>query len=57
VAGDWIPPTIHLEDPDPECDLDYVPSRARAHRVAVALNNAYGFGGNNSSLVLRKCAG
>jgi 3-oxoacyl-[acyl-carrier-protein] synthase II len=52
-----IPPTIHLEDPDPECDLDYVPNRQRAHPVEVALNNAYGFGGNNSSLVLRKCAG
>jgi 3-oxoacyl-[acyl-carrier-protein] synthase II len=50
-----IPPTIHLEDPDPECDLDYVPNRQRAHPVKVALNNAYGFGGNNSSLVLRKC--
>jgi 3-oxoacyl-[acyl-carrier-protein] synthase II len=55
VHEDRIPPTIHLEDPDPECDLDYVPNRQRAHRVAVALNNAYGFGGNNSTLVLRKC--
>jgi 3-oxoacyl-[acyl-carrier-protein] synthase II len=51
---DRVPPTIHLEEPDPECDLDYVPNRARDCRVRVALNNAYGFGGNNSSLLLRK---
>jgi 3-oxoacyl-[acyl-carrier-protein] synthase II len=50
-----IPPTIHLDEPDPECDLDYVPNEARAGDVRVALNNAYGFGGNNSSLVLTKC--
>jgi 3-oxoacyl-[acyl-carrier-protein] synthase II len=50
-----IPPTIHLEEPDPECDLDYVPRFAREHPVAVAMNNAYGFGGNNSSLILMQC--
>ncbi len=55
VSTDHVPPTIHLEDPDPACDLDYVPNAARPHRVAVAMNNAYAFGGNNSSLILRKC--
>jgi len=55
VACDVIPPTINLEDPDPECDLDYVPNSAREHRVEVAMNNAYAFGGNNASLVLKKC--
>jgi 3-oxoacyl-[acyl-carrier-protein] synthase II len=55
VHSDRIPPTINLEEPDPECDLDYVPNRAREHRVRVAMNNAYAFGGNNASLVLRKC--
>lgn len=55
VHTDWIPPTINLEEPDPECDLDYVPNRAREHRVNVAMNNAYAFGGNNASLVLKKC--
>lgn len=56
IADDWIPPTINLEEPDPECDLDYVPQQARAHRVEVAMNNAYAFGGNNASLILRKYA-
>ncbi|MDJ0850696.1 MAG: beta-ketoacyl-[acyl-carrier-protein] synthase family protein [Myxococcota bacterium] len=47
-----IPPTIHHETPDPECPVDVVPNEARQHRVSVALNNAFAFGGNNSSLVL-----
>jgi 3-oxoacyl-[acyl-carrier-protein] synthase II len=55
VHGGRIPPTVNLEEPDPECDLDYVPNRAREHRVNVAMNNAYAFGGNNASLVLKKC--
>ncbi|HVF43036.1 MAG TPA: beta-ketoacyl-[acyl-carrier-protein] synthase family protein [Pyrinomonadaceae bacterium] len=55
VHTDRIPPTINLEEPDPECDLDYVPNRAREHTVNVAMNNAYAFGGNNASLVLKKC--
>jgi 3-oxoacyl-[acyl-carrier-protein] synthase II len=50
-----IPPTIHLDDADPECDLDYVPNHQRVRVVDIALNNAYGFGGSNSSLVLKKC--
>jgi len=54
VHDDRIPPTINLEVPDPECDLDYVPNRAREQRVNVAMNNAYAFGGNNASLILRK---
>ena len=55
VHTDRVPPTINLEEPDPECDLDYVPNRAREHTVSVAMNNAYAFVGNNASLVLRKC--
>jgi 3-oxoacyl-[acyl-carrier-protein] synthase II len=51
---DRIPPTINLKERDPECDLDYVPNCARDHPVRVAMNNAYAFGGNNASLVLRK---
>jgi 3-oxoacyl-[acyl-carrier-protein] synthase II len=54
VFNDRVPPTINLNDPDPECDLDYVPKFARDLRVNVAMNNAYAFGGNNASLILRK---
>jgi len=54
VFHDRIPPTINLKEPDPECDLDYVPNSAREHTVQVAMNNAYAFGGNNASLVIRK---
>jgi 3-oxoacyl-[acyl-carrier-protein] synthase II len=54
VYHDRIPPTINLKEPDPECDLDYVPNRAREHTVQVAMNNAYAFGGNNASLILKK---
>jgi len=49
-----IPPTINLENPDPECDLDYVPNVKRALQVDVALSNNLGFGGQNASLVLRR---
>ena len=51
---DMIPPTINYETPDPECDIDCVPNKARAHKVNIALNNSYAFGGNNASLVIKK---
>jgi 3-oxoacyl-[acyl-carrier-protein] synthase II len=54
VFYDRIPPTINLQEPDPECDLDYVPDLARSQRVGVAMNNAYAFGGNNASVILKK---
>jgi 3-oxoacyl-[acyl-carrier-protein] synthase II len=53
VAEDRIPPTMNLEEP--EEDLDFVPNTARDHRVLMAMNNAYAFGGNNASVILRKC--
>jgi 3-oxoacyl-[acyl-carrier-protein] synthase II len=54
VFNNQVPPTINLNVPDPECDLDYVPNSAREVLVNVAMNNAYAFGGNNASLILRK---
>jgi len=50
----WVPPTMNYEHPDPECDLDCVPNRARKVDPRVVLNNAYAFGGNNASLCLAK---
>ncbi len=49
-----IPPTINLENPDPECDLDYVPGAFRAHEADFALSNSFGFGGHNTSLVFKR---
>jgi len=48
---DYLPPTIHLENPDPECDLDYVPNTGRSCRVDAILSNSFGFGGINATLV------
>lgn len=56
VQNDVAPPTANYETPDPECDLDCVPNKPREAKIEIALNNAYAFGGNNSSLVLRKFA-
>lgn len=52
-----VPPTINLDCPDPECDLDYVPHTAREHKVRVALNNSFGFGGHNATLIAKAFEG
>jgi 3-oxoacyl-[acyl-carrier-protein] synthase II len=52
IQTGWVPPTMNYEEPDPECDLDYVPNHARKVNPRVVLNNAYAFGGNNASLCL-----
>ena len=49
-----IPPTIHLDQPDPECDLDYTPHTARQWQAEIAISNTFGFGGNNATVALRK---
>ena len=52
-----VPPTINYETPDPECDLDYVPNEAREMEVHYALNNSFGFGGHNASLIMGRFNG
>jgi 3-oxoacyl-[acyl-carrier-protein] synthase II len=49
-----LPPTINLENPDPECDLDYIPNTARKVQVEAAMSNSFGFGGTNACLVFRR---
>ncbi len=50
-----IPPTINLDNPDPECDLDYVPHTAREQKLTTVMSNSFGFGGTNGSLIFRSC--
>ncbi len=52
-----IPPTINLEDPDDECDLDYTPNVAKERKVRIAMNNSFGFGGHNATLIAREFVG
>lgn len=54
ITESAIPPTINLENPDPDCDLDYVPNVARKMRVRTALSNSMGFGGHNASLIFKE---
>jgi 3-oxoacyl-[acyl-carrier-protein] synthase II len=56
IHRNLIPPTINLDEPDAECDLDYVPHKARDKKVTVAMSNSFGFGGHNASLLMRKPA-
>jgi len=57
IAHDKVPPTINLENPDPECDLDYIPNESRDQKVDVALSNSFGFGGHNVTLAFKKYVG
>jgi 3-oxoacyl-[acyl-carrier-protein] synthase II len=54
VNRDVLPPTINYEQPDPECDLDYIPNEAREAKVQVGVSNSFGFGGHNACIVLRQ---
>ncbi|MFC1884727.1 beta-ketoacyl-[acyl-carrier-protein] synthase family protein, partial [Thermodesulfobacteriota bacterium] len=53
IKNGILPPTINYETPDPECDLDFVPNKARKAKVKTALSNSFGFGGTNASLLLK----
>jgi len=54
VKNNLIPPTINLHEPDEECDLDFVPLKARDSKVDIAISNSFGFGGHNACLLFRK---
>lgn len=54
IGNSIIPPTINLDNPDPKCDLDYVPNKAREKEVNFAMSNAFGFGGHNASIIAKK---
>jgi 3-oxoacyl-[acyl-carrier-protein] synthase II len=56
IRDQIAPPTINLDEPDPECDLDYVPNKARPMRIENALSNSFGFGGTNGSLIFKQYA-
>jgi 3-oxoacyl-[acyl-carrier-protein] synthase II len=57
MEGGFLPPPLNLDHPDPECDLDYVPRASRLQQVDAVLANAFGFGGNNASMVFRRAQG
>ena len=54
IRDQVAPPTINLENPDPQCDLDYVPNTAREMEISTAISNSFGFGGTNGTLVFRR---
>jgi 3-oxoacyl-[acyl-carrier-protein] synthase II len=54
IKNNVVPPTINYEEPDPECDLNYIPNIAQKREVNYALSNAFGFGGHNATLLFKK---
>jgi 3-oxoacyl-[acyl-carrier-protein] synthase II len=54
LTSGWIHPTLNLDRPDPECDLDYVPHQARQAEVNAVLSNSFGLGGQNACLILKR---
>ncbi len=56
IRDNVLPPTMNLENSDPECDLDYVPNKARKAKVDVVMSNSFGFGGQNDTIIVRRFA-
>ncbi len=54
IRNNIVPPTINYETPDPDCDLDYVPNKAREVEVTTAMSNSLGFGGHNASIIVKR---
>ncbi len=54
IHNSIVPATTNFTEPDPECDLDYVPNTPREHKVDIAMNNSFGFGGHNSVLIFKR---
>ena len=57
IQENIIPPTINLDNPDPNCDLDYVPHKPREQKIDVAMSNSFGFGGHNATVLIRRFEG
>jgi len=52
-----LPPTVNLENPDPDCDLDYIPKTAREKQIRTVMSNSFGFGGTNGVIIMKRFAG
>ncbi len=54
ITNSLVPPTVNYTNPDPECDLDYVPNKARTMEIKAALSNSLGFGGHNATILIKR---
>jgi len=57
LQDEIVPATINYETPDPECDLDYVPNKARSVKISNIMSNSFGFGGHNATIILSQVTG